>query len=931
MKKVLIKFCLFTLLLHCLYACHTNNNESYSLSGEWSFALDSNDIGEKENWAKIPLKEHIKLPGSLQEQGKGLNININTPWTGYIADRSWYDAPEYEKYRTEGNIKVPFWLNPDKHYVGVAWYQKEIEIPESWKDKRICFEFERAHWETTLYIDGEKVGHSDALQVPHRYTITSLQPGKHLLSLQVDNRIHVDVGLNAHSISDHTQTNWNGIIGNISMKAIPDAAISHIQVYPDAQNKRANVKVFIDGKIESGHLTLNITSSGEPEIRKELDLNPNSKYIETLIEWEDSVKLWSEFTPNIYKLNAVLSTPAGTSKKETSFGFRELKANGTHFDINGHRIFLRGTLECCVFPQTGYPAMDKEYWTKIYRTCKAYGLNHVRFHSWCPPKVAFDTADSLGIYLQVECGGWTSIGDGNKQDAWIKAESERILNEYGNHPSFCFFAYGNEPSGNNQTTYLDNLVTYWKKIDGRRIYTGASGWPQIPAADYFSTDWPRIGGIGKIQNILNTNIPRTDYDFKESILKDRPTVSHEVGQWCVYPDFKEINKYTGVLKAKNFEIFQETLHENGLGDMAEKFLYASGRLQTLCYKMDIEAALRTPGFAGFQLLDLHDFPGQGTALVGILNAFWGNKGYVDEKEFSSFCNQTVPLVRMNKLIWNNNEQFKADLEFAHFGENPLKDATIIWTLETSNEKEIKSGRFQTDLPIGNNIKIGHIEFPLNSISDATQLTLKAGIKGSDITNSWHIWVYPAKKKVINQMPSVTDNLSQAKAMLEKGENVLLLSYGKIAQEKGGNIRTAFTPIFWNTAWTYNAPPQTLGFLCDPSHPVFASFPNNGYSDFQWKDIAVNCNAMIMDDFPHEFRPLIYIIDDWFKNRKLGILFEGKVGKGKLMVCSVDLNTDLENRPAISQFKQSLLEYMASDKFKPEYEIDMETLQRIFPQ
>lgn len=931
MKRNFFKICTFTFLLCGTYACQTQDTQVHSLAGEWSFALDSSDVGERENWAAQTLKEQVKLPGSLQEQGKGFDVSINTQWTGHVADRSWYDAPEYEKYRQEGNMKVPFWLNPDKHYTGAAWYQREIEIPASWENKRIQFEFERTHWETTLYIDGNRTGHQDALQVPHRYIIEPLTPGKHILSLRVDNRMHIDVGSNAHSVSDHTQSNWNGIIGDINMMALPTLAIDHIQVYPDAKAKKADIKVYLDGKTtENSHLALDVHFGNRSVAQKEIEIDSNTgNCVATTIQWKDDVELWSEFTPNLYHLNAQLTSSDGTFRKELDFGFRELTVDGTHFDINGQRLFLRGTLECCIFPLTGYPAMDKESWTKIYRTCREYGLNHVRFHSWCPPEAAFEAADEVGIYLQVECGGWTNVGSGYRQDKWLIEESDRIIKEYGNHPSFCLLAYGNEPSGDNQVSYLNDLVRHWKQTDGRRLYTSAGGWPQVADADYFNTDHPRIGGIGRIRNILNTSIPNTDYDFRGSILKDLPVVSHEVGQWCVYPDFKEIDKYTGVLKAKNFEIFRETLNEKGLGDMAEKFLYASGRLQTLCYKMDIEAALRTPGFAGFQLLDLHDFPGQGTALVGVLNPFWESKGYVDGKEYSTFCNQTVSLARMPKLVWTNNETFKADIEFAHFGERPLEQATITWSLETQKGAVVKEGTFTADLPIGNSIKIGSIECQLDEFTDATQLTLKVGINNMEVNNSWHTWVYPVQKKAIKNMPYVTHQLdNQAIEQLNSGKNVLLLSYGKINQEKGGDIQTAFTPIFWNTAWTNNVPPQTLGFLCDPSHPVFASFPNNGYSDFQWKDLAVNSNAMVMDDFPHEFRPLIYIIDDWFKNRKLGMLFEGKVGEGKLMVCSADLETNLANRPSTAQFKQSLLEYMASDKFNPQYEIDIQLLKNI---
>ena len=931
MKRCLMNWSVLVVLLCIVYACQTRRGLGCSLVGDWSFALDSNDTGEKENWAMQPLSERVKLPGSLQEQGKGYDVGINTQWTGSVNDKSWYNAEEYAKYREPGNIKVPFWLNPDKHYVGVAWYQREIEIPKSWSDKRILFEFERTHWETSLYLDGKEIGHRDALQVPHRYLISSLSPGKHLLSLKVDNRMHIDVGSNAHSVSDHTQTNWNGVIGEIKMRALPSLSIEHIQIYPDAKAKKADVKIYLSGKPNDSRLALNVFFKGKSILEKEIRIGSDTRdYIETTIQWKDSVKLWSEFTPDVYRLHAVLSSQDGTCKTDVNFGFRELKVNGTHFDINGRPIFLRGTLECCVFPKTGYPAMDNKYWTKIYSTCKNYGLNHVRFHSWCPPAAAFHVADSMGIYLQVECGGWTSVGDGNKQDQWIKEESERILKEYGNHPSFCMLAYGNEPSGNNQVNYLNDLVVYWKRNDGRRLYTSAGGWPLVKDADYFNTDHPRIGGIGRIKNILNIYTPRTDYDFRERLLKDLPVVGHEVGQWCVYPDFKEIGKYTGVLKAKNFEIFRETLNEKGLGDMAEKFLYASGRLQTLCYKMDIEAALRTPGFAGFQLLDLHDFPGQGTALVGVLNPFWESKGYVDNKEYSTFCNQTVPLARMSKLVWNNNESFKATIEFAHFGEKPLRNVTVRWGIETKEGDVVKSGFFKSDLPIGNLIEVGSIEYPLSEFSTPVQLTLKVNVENTEIANSWHVWVYPSQKKEIRKMPYITYELDdKAIEKLNQGENVLFLSYGKVASGKGGDIKVAFTPVFWNTAWTNNAPPQTLGFLCDPDHDVFASFPNDGYSDFQWKDLAVNCNAMIMDDFAHDFRPLVYVIDDWFKNRKLGVLFEGKVGQGNLMVCSIDLDTDLENRLSAAQFKQSILEYMGTDKFKPQHKLDLRLLQRIF--
>jgi len=854
-------------------------------------------------------------------------------------DSAWYTAPEYAIYRQPGNIKVPFWLNPEKHYVGVAWYRKEIQIPAGWKGKTTILELERTHWETTLYIDGTEIGKQDGLSVPHRYML-ELQPGNHIVVIRIDNRVHIPVGINAHSVSDHTQSNWNGLTGRLTLSAKPHVYIDNVQIYPDISTKNIKVEIRLNSEIIPGKASIRLqieTLDGEvvgfPVTMDIFPSGENAIFYAT-VKAGESALLWSEHTPNLYRLKTVLETPAGIDEQSTNFGFREFRSEGTRFLVNGQPVFLRGTLECCIFPLTGYPSMERAYWKKIYRTCKDFGLNNVRFHSWCPPEVAFDMADSLGIYLQVECAAWATIGNGSILDKWIYAEGDRILREYGNHPSFCLMNYGNEPGGRNQVSYLTELVDYWKKKDSRRVYTSAAGWPYIENADYWNTPDPRIQAWGAgLQSIINAQPPRTDYDYAEIIKKDMPTVSHEIGQWCVYPNFNEIAKYTGVLKAKNFEIFRERLAEKNMTDLADKFLYASGRLQTLCYKADIEAALRTPGFAGFQLLDLHDFPGQGTALVGVVDPFWDVKGYVDGKEFSMFCNTIVPLIRFPKMVWMNNETMTIPIEFANFGENPIENADITWAISTSNGQSLKKGSFLQNLPLGNCIPVGNIDFAFTEISEPKQLTVSVCIENTQVRNQWNIWVYPAQKQAISNIPFITSTLDPVSMeKLHKGEKVLLtFPSGTVGQKKGGNIPVGFSSIFWNTAWTRKQAPHTLGILCDPNHPALLSFPNEGVSDYQWWDIVSNCDAMNMDDFPADFRPVIHLIDDWFTNRKLGILFEAKVGNGKLMVCSVDLQKDLNKRPAAAQFRQSILEYMASEHFNPAKEVNADIIKALFMQ
>lgn len=919
-----------------LFSSCQKRTDEISLAGEWQIALDPEGKGTGFEEQRKEFGTTIRLPGSLQEQGIGEDVGLHTEWTGQIVDSSWYKAPEYEKYRRSGNIKVPFWLNPDKHYVGAAWYRKTVRIPSGWENRPVLLELERTHWETSFYLDGEKIGTQDALSVPHRYRVNGLKAGDHTFTLRVDNRIHIDVGNNAHSVSDHTQTNWNGIVGEIKLTAKPARYIESVQIYPDVKNRRARVKVRLNESKtkESFKLFLQAETLTGKRIGNhtllDVEKEPEQSCLEATVDLGKEAGLWSEHTPNVYKMYVQLQSPGGKDEVRSNFGLREFKANGTRFEVNGQPVFLRGTLECCIFPLTGYPAMENEYWAKIYRTCKAYGLNHVRFHSWCPPEVAFHVADSLGIYLQVECGTWTEVGSGKPQDEWLKKESERILEEYGNHPSFCMMVHGNEPGGPHQVRYLSDWVETWKKKDPRRVYSSAAGWPYVENADYWNTPDPRIQAWGAgIRSIINREAPRTDYDFAAAIRKNMPTVSHEIGQWCVYPDFKEIEKYTGVLKAKNLEIFRETLAEKGMEEMGEKFLYASGRLQTLCYKADIEAALRTPGFAGFQLLDLHDFPGQGTALVGVLNPFWEEKGYVTGEEYSRFCNRTVPLIRFPKMVWLNNEKLEASLEMAHFGEKEIAEAVIEWKIAASDGDILQEGRFLQDLPLDNCIPVGKISCDLSPVKEPSRLLVSVRVKDTDICNQWNIWVYPAIKKQIGNPPYITAKLDdKTKNVLDNGGNVLLLTYGTVPPEKGGDIAVGFSSIFWNTAWTRGQAPHTLGICCDAEHPALAAFPNEGVSDYQWWDLMSRCNAMALDDYPAGFHPIVYIIDDWFTNRKLGLLYEARVGKGKLLVCSADLQTNLSGRPAAAQFRQSLLEYMDSDRFNPEQKLTFNDLPNI---
>jgi len=807
---------------------------------------------------------------------------------------------------------------------------------------------ERCHWESRIWIDSQEAGMRNSLGTPHIYDLTGkLSPGKHTLTVCVDNRTkEIDPGVNSHSISDHTQTNWNGIVGQLFLEARPVLNIGNIQVYPDIQNKKITAKITAKnptGKTVKIKIILSIIGATHPANQLAyFDLAEGENNLTMEYPMGSEVKLWNEFHPAMYHLTAFLTNreTGQTDTAQTAFGMREFKAVGKQIQINGQPTFLRGTLECAIFPKTGYPPTSSAEWVRIFNICRAHGLNHIRFHSWCPPEAAFEAADRAGFYLQVECSSWcnqsTKLGDGKPFDKYLYEESQRMVEIYGNHPSFCMMAYGNEPGGRNHVQFLTDFVTFWKSKDNRRIYTSGAGWPNLEINDYLSTPVPRIQGWGEgVKSIINGKAPATDYDWSSKIAAlSQPVVSHEIGQWCVYPNFKEIAKYKGVVRAKNFEIFQETLKEHGMEHLADSFLLSSGKLQAICYKAEIEAALRTPGLAGFQLLDLHDFPGQGTALVGVLDAFWDEKGYISPKEYSHFCNSTVPLARLKKCIFTNSEIFDASIEVAHYGETPLLSCTPEWKITDYTGKTVQSGKLaKTDIELGNCISLGKISFPLSTIHTAEKLKLE--IRVNSFSNNWDFWVYPVNKENIpdHEKIRIATTLDQSSQnLLEQGGSILLtLKKGTLKPEYGGNIAIGFSSIFWNTAWTKGQAPHTLGILCNPKHPALAEFPTEYHSNWQWWDAMNHSGAINLSCFPNEIKPIVRVIDDWFTNRPLALIFEAKVGNGKILVSGIDLTTAMDKRPEAQQLLFSLKKYMSGKKFNPAIKIDLEKISAIYNQ
>jgi hypothetical protein len=906
-----------------------------SLAGVWQFQIDAADKGISDKWFLKPLNDHIQLPGSMAQNLKGNDITLKTKWTGSIFDSSWFYNPRFAKYRQPGNIKMPFWLTPPKHYTGAAWYRKEVMIPTGWKGKHVTLFLERVHTEDHVWLDGNEIGTQNSMVAPHVFDLSDqISPGKHTISLCIDNRLKLDVGANSHSVTDHTQGNWNGVAGKMELIAEAPTWLDDVQVYPDLKQKIAHVKIKVKGSGNvAGKITLSAKSFNSavaqliPAVSKAVMLQNGQAELTIDLPMGSKMQTWDEFNPALYRLTATLTSGKNTDTKQLTFGMHEFKAGGRNFMINGHPVFLRGTVECAVFPLTGYAPTDEASWAHIFKICRAYGLNHMRFHSYCPPEAAFVAADKAGFYLYVESPSWanytTGLGVGRPIDQFIYDETNRMATVYGNHPSFCMMGYGNEPGGK-YVDYLTKFVDYWKAKDSRRLYTGAAvggSWQIVPNNEFQI----RADARGLAWN----QQPESNSDHREKIAKfNVPYVAHEMGQYCVFPDFKEIKQYAGVYKAKNFELFQEDLKDHGMADEADKFLMASGKLQVLCYKHDMEKMMRTPGYSGYQLLALNDYSGQGSALVGVLNAFWNEKGYVTAKEFSRFCNSTVPLIRTAKFVYNNNENLEAGVELFNYTK-PMA-AALHWQLTDEQHHIVSQGNLaRKNYVMGNCQSSGEISVPLNALKSPAKLNLEISVPNTPFVNDWDFWVYPATLPEVKSDVYYTTTLDdKAKQILNDGGKVFLNGAGKVV--KGKEIIQNFTPVFWNTSWFKMRPPHTLGFVCDPKHPMFADFPTAYYSQMEWWDVLKGAQVMHMEDFPPSFRPIVQPVDTWFLNRRLAFIFEAKVGKGSIMVSSADLSPETAaDRPAARQLYYSIMKYMNSARFKPSAEIPVGTIDDLF--
>lgn len=939
------------------------------LNGKWHVVLEDGTTGQ------------MDLPGTLDENGIGHRDVGANQWhpdavLGNAAGEIDKDAPIATRFTRRHT------------YEGEARISRKITVPDYGTD-RLFVLAERAR-ALRLLVDGEacSVFRQGTLSTPYIFELTGAAPGEHEFTFLSDNSypgMPKAAIYYSSAATDETQTNWNGILGECSMYTRPQNFIDSLRVYPRAVKKEEKnkaggyvldvcvelapgaKKVYKDAKIilqsealavgeleDTQTLTEIISCSGEGLTEAGTDKEENPKTMEIWfrdLPLRENVKLWDEDEGNLYEMavtldNGISAEDKGGSTAECRirFGIRSFGDNGSgRLALNGRAIFLRGEANCAEYPETGHPPMTIPEWKEMLLKYRSYGINFVRFHSHCEPEAAFAAADELGMLLQPELSHWDPKDAFGTEESYryYRAELAGILKTYANHPSFVMLTLGNELQAQGEgRERMRELVRTAKKMDPTRLYANGSNAFYgeegcDPESDFYTSqsckDVVIRGTFSGMRGYLNENYPSADRTYDEAMAEIRkeyqkPVFSFEVGQFEVLPDFGELESFQGISDPVNLKLIRKRVEERGLLPVWKKYVEATGELSRLAYREEIEAAMRTRELSGISLLGLQDFPGQGTALVGMMNSHMESKPYpfARPERFREFFRESRIFVKLPRYTYEEGEYLTAEVEVANFGKESIS-GELVWTLGyrdcavNSGRGELRCDRAdrQKNCPPGTYTSLGRLDIPLEvkGVSAALILTVSIG----DCTSTYPVWVY---QKTSPECPKnvyetrVFDE--QTRAVLQNGGRVYL-SPDADKESLPYSIKTQFTTDFWSVG-TFADQEGGMGQLIDTEHPIFKEFPTDFHTDWQWWIMATK-RAVVL---PHPMKTIITEMDSYAFLRPMAQLIEFRCLKGNVLLSTMELHKS-QQYPEARALQTAIYEYLSGEDFEPSEEIAEEEL------
>ena len=870
----------------------------------------------------------VQLPGTLDTNGIGHADLTAAPWH---PDENVNDALASQDV-------IATRLTRRHTYEGAAVFTRALSfVPPV--GKRVFLFCERTR-RLSLRVNGQEVPPflPASLSTPVLFELTGLLTGRDELALTCDNRYpgwpHDDIVFSS-AATDETQTNWNGVIGELSLRVEEPVFIHALRAYPRGDALDVWLEISADRAFQTDVTVISDALAAPVSITAQGGPGFSSVALRGLPLRAD-VRRWDEGEGNLYALSASL----GGVAKTVSFGVRTFCAQNGRFVLNGRPLFLRGETNCAVFPETGHPPTDVASWRHILAVYQSYGVNCVRFHSHCPPEAAFIAADETGMLMQPELSHWNprNAFSSPESRAYYRAELEGVLCMLANHPSFVMLTLGNELHMNEDgQAFADSLLALARSIDPTRLYAagsnnhyGAKG--PNPADDFYAACCCRAHALratsSPMTGWLNERCPdlRTDYAPAMRAIRavsDQPVLSFEVGQYEVLPDFDELAAFRGVTRPDNLRLIRSRVEAASLLPRWRAYVQATGELALRCYRAEVEAALRTEGLSGLFLLGLQDFPGQGTALVGMMDSHLSPKPYAfaQPERFARFFTAVLPLVLLPRLTYTAGETLAADVRVANYGRQALGGVPV-WTLEGGGVS-LRGTLPCARAACGAATDLGSISVPLDGIKKAARLTLTVSLCGHE--NSYDLWVYPDEPAVCPERVYECRTLdARALQVLQRGGRVFLAP-DSTQEALPHSICGQFSTDFWSVG-TFPAQAGGMGLLIDAAHPVFASFPTDAHTDFQWWPMASR-RAVILPEALQSLRPIVTLMDSYAYLRPMAQLLECRCGGGRLLFSSLGLH-HLTQYPEARALLFSIYRYMGSEAFAPAQEAPVEEIRTI---
>lgn len=909
---------------------------TYSLEGQWQA-----ELADGSRW-------QMTLPGTLDENQIGYRDKGANQWhpdvslgNDGIFDP---DAPIGTRFTRKYT------------YEGEARLTRTVSFapPEG---KRVFVEAERARC-LRLLVNGQEVPDyiAPSISTPHVFEVTGLMKEETELTFLSDNSypgLPHDAIVFSSAATDETQTNWNGILGYIRLRVEEPVFLQEIRVYPGSGTVDVALVISADRPYQ-GKVTICSEALARDCTLEVAVAEGCSEVWARGLALAADVRKWDEYEGNLYELSASLEGYAG---RTVTFGVREFGDDGSgRFALNGRRIFIRSEANCAEFPETGHPPMTVEEWTEILKMFRSYGVNLMRFHSNTPPEAAFTAADRLGMMMEPELSHWNPRTAFEAEDAWAYYQTElrQIILTLANHPSFVMLTLGNELwTGELGLARMDQLIEMAQTLDGTRKYANGSnpfyGTAGCHQKSDFFTGMSYYGEIlrgispgnkennGVIPGHINNQYPnaRTNYEHQMAKLRytyKKPVFGFEVGQFEVLPDFDELEDFRGISDPANYRLIQDKVRANGLEPVWKRYVEATGELSRIGYREEVEASMRTPSMSGLSLLGLQDFPGQGTALVGMLNSHLQPKpfDFAKPERFAEFFRAQLPLVLLEKYTYEATETLCAEVLVANYGKEAIS-GPVTYELKAVGQSGADGEEPQTcivsagavsmadaaSFPAGELTSAGILNIPLDNIRQPTRLDLT--ITAGPTANTYPVWVYPAVTVQCPETVYETETLDEHAAEVLKSGGRVYLSPKATKEALPSSVRTQFTTDFWSVG-TFPYQTGTMGQLIDTEHPIFRQFPTEFHTNWQWWPMASQ-RAVIL---PRTIRAIVTEMDSYAYMRPMAQLFECRCGGGKLLFSSMGLQ-ELQQYPEARALQAAIYQYMDSEQFAPEQEFSTEEI------